>query len=292
MIQSMTGFTEKKAESPTLALVISIRTLNHRFFDWSFRGNQVKELENNLRAVCQKKLHRGRIEVTVDLKFTDQKRWELDINEELLIKLMKAVGKVSSKSSSDVTFSVENLFAVPNIVEMKRKSFKKEEILFLEKIFSDTLDELIKIRTREGRQLGRQIRSHAANITKFVRFVEKQAKKQPALIQNKFKEKLVELGSGTPLTEEKILEEAAFFAQRYDITEEISRLKCHLDYVQELLTMETEEPVGKKLDFMAQELFREANTINSKAQDIEIIKECLKIKNEVEAIRQQVQNIE
>jgi uncharacterized protein (TIGR00255 family) len=288
----MTGYTEKKAESPTLALMISIRTLNHRFFDWSFRGNQVKELENNLRAVCQKKMHRGRIEVTVDLKFTDQKRWELDINEELLLKLLKAVGKVSSRTSFDVNFSVENLFAVPNVVDMKRKSFTKQEILFIEKTFSDTLDELIQIRTREGRQLAKEMRTHVMNIKKAVSVVEKLAKKQPVLIQNKLKERLIELSRETPLSEEKILEETAYMAQRYDLTEEISRLKCHLDYVKELLSVDNEEPVGKKLDFMAQELFRESNTINSKAQDIEIIKECLAIKNEVEAIRQQVQNIE
>jgi uncharacterized protein (TIGR00255 family) len=101
-----------------------------------------------------------------------------------------------------------------------------------------------------------------------------------------------ELDNKISLSEDRIAEEAAYIAQRYDLTEEVKRLKCHLDLVRELLSPESEEPIGKKLDFIAQEIFREANTLNSKSQDIDIIRESLTIKAEVESIRQQVQNLE
>ncbi|MFC2169185.1 endoribonuclease YicC domain-containing protein, partial [Acidobacteriota bacterium] len=117
-------------------------------------------------------------------------------------------------------------------------------------------------------------------------------KKQPLLMREKFMGRLKELDNKTVLSEGKLDEEIAYLAQRYDLSEEIARLKCHLNYFHELLSPKKADLVGKKLDFIAQELFREANTINSKAQDIEIIRESLTIKGEVESIRQQVQNLE
>ncbi|UCE22034.1 MAG: DUF1732 domain-containing protein, partial [Candidatus Aminicenantes bacterium] len=95
-----------------------------------------------------------------------------------------------------------------------------------------------------------------------------------------------------PLSEEKLAEEVAYLAQRYDIAEEVARLKSHIEYALQLLSPKRMEPVGRKLDFVAQELFREVNTINSKSQDIEITKKALAIKGDVESIRQQIQNVE
>jgi uncharacterized protein (TIGR00255 family) len=104
--------------------------------------------------------------------------------------------------------------------------------------------------------------------------------------------RLEELTSEIPVSQERLEEEAAYLAQRYDLKEEIMRLKSHLSYAQELLSPKHEDPVGKKFDFIAQELYRETNTINSKSQDIEIIRESLAVKSEVESIRQQAQNLE
>jgi uncharacterized protein (TIGR00255 family) len=175
---------------------------------------------------------------------------------------------------------------------LRRKKFSKEEVVFLEKCFSHTLAELISGREREGRQLKKEILNHLKNLRRILKQVEILAKQQPIQIQKKLKERLKELGHEAPLSEEKMASEAAYYAQRYDLSEEIARLKCHVDFFQELLSPQKEEPVGKKLDFLAQELFREANTINSKAQDRGVIKQGLVIKGEVESLRQQVQNLE
>lgn len=292
MIQSMTGFAEKRFDSKTLSARISIRSLNHRFLDWNYRGAKIGELENRLRAISQRKLHRGRIEVVIELYFSDPSTWELNINEELLGKILSSLEKLSSRMNKRVNFSVENMFNLPQIVRLNRKGLSRDEAAFMERSFEKTLDEVLRMRRREGREMEKEIRSHLKNIRRSVNRIEKLASKQPSIVQEKLSRRLKELSHGASFSEERLVEEVAYLAQRYDLTEEIIRVKCHLDYVPELLSPERKEPAGKKLDFVAQELYREVNTINSKSQDIEIIKEGLAIKADVESIRQQVQNLE
>jgi uncharacterized protein (TIGR00255 family) len=288
----MTGFAEKYFESQTFSMKITIKSLNHRFLDWNFRAGQLSELESRLRGLCQKTLSRGRIEVFIDVQFTDPARWEVRINEELLAKLIASLEHVSGRLKRDVSFSVDHIFGIPHVIEMKRKNLTTGEVDFIEKCFTKTLKDLVRMRQDEGRRMKNEILIHSRVLRQAVREIEKLGKKQPLLIRNKLRDRLKELGQETRIPEEKFIEETAYMAQRYDLSEEIARLKSHLLYMQELLSSKTKEPVGKKLDFVAQELFREANTINSKAQDIIIIQKSLTVKGELESIRQQVQNLE
>jgi uncharacterized protein (TIGR00255 family) len=288
----MTGYAEKSFVHETFSVKIKIRTLNHRFFDWNYRGSPLGVVEDILRNLCQKKLSRGRIESSVDISFLSPEKWNFRINVGLLKKILSSFEKTPLVSRKNVTFSLESLLNIPHVVEFRRKAFTKEETVFLQESFEKTLDQLIKQRMREGKEIKNQLRMHMRNIRTHLQSLEKQAKKQPLLIRNKLKERIKELNQETSLSENKLAEEASFLAQRYDLTEEIVRLKSHLGYMQELIDQVESEPAGKKMDFVAQELFREANTVNSKAQDIKVIRESLAIKAEIESIRQQVQNIE
>ncbi len=292
MIQSMTGFSEKRSDSKTVSVKFSIRSLNHRFLDWNYRGAQIGEGESRLRALLQKKFCRGRFEVYLELSYLDPSAWELRINEDLLQKILSSVEKFSSRMDKSVSFSVDRVFNLPQVMELKKRSLSADEIAFLEKSFEKILEEVLRMRKREGREMALEIQSSLQRIGQKVNQVEKRAKKQPLLIREKLKRRMMELSHESPLSKEKIAEEVAYLAQKYDLTEEITRLKSHLDYTQQLLSQKSNEPVGKKLDFVAQELFREANTINAKSQDIEITKAILTIKGEVESIRQQIQNVE
>lgn len=292
MIQSMTGFSEKRFHSKTISARMSIRSLNHRYFDWSYKGAQIGEVENRLRAICQKKVHRGKIEVFLELHFLDQSSLDIYFNEDLLEKIISSLEKISSRAGKNLQFSVESLMRIPQVINIDRKDFREDEIDFLERSFERTLTEVLRHRKREGMQLGKALRIHAQNIGKAVERIEKLARKQPLFIRDKLRERLKELMDDVSLSEDRLIEEAAYYAQRYDLAEEIERLKSHLHYIKELLSPKMEEPVGRKLDFVAQELYRETNTISSKSQDIEIIKESLEIKGEIESIRQQIQNIE
>jgi uncharacterized protein (TIGR00255 family) len=292
LIHSMTGYAEKTFVFKTFSARINIRTLNHRFFDWSYRGSPISSLEDRLRNACRKKLNRGRIEVSVDLLHLRPEKWQFWINKDLLRKILSAVEKASPAAQNKMKFSLENLFHIPHVVEFQRRDFTKQEAEFLERSFEKTLNQLIGVRAREGKEIKSQLKSHMQNIRIFIHEVEKRAKKQPLLIKKRLTERLEEMNRENTFSENRLAEEASFLAQRYDLTEEIARLKSHLKYFGEVLSSVGPDPVGKKLDFVAQELYREANTINSKAQDIEVIRGSLSIKSEVESIRQQVQNIE
>ena len=292
MINSMTGFTEKMFHSKAISAKINIRSLNHRFFDWNFRGSQSKELENKFRKICQDRISRGRIEVHVELDFLDSSKLDLFINEDVLAKILSSFQNVSSRTLKNVSLNIENLFSLPHVVQLRRRKFSKEDIVFLKDCFTKTLDELIREREREGRLLKKEIVGHIKNLQRVLSKVEILAKNQPVQIQKKLKERLRELGDEIGLPEEKMASEVAYYAQRYDLSEEIARLNCHIEHFHELLSPKREDAVGKSMDFLAQELFREANTINSKAQDMKIVKYGLVIKGEVESIRQQVQNLE
>jgi uncharacterized protein (TIGR00255 family) len=137
-----------------------------------------------------------------------------------------------------------------------------------------------------------QIRVHVRTVSRAVGRVEKLMKRQPRLVKQRLSQKVKEMNGAAPQNRERLTEEVAYLTQRYDVAEEIQRLKSHLDTALKLVGAPKGEPAGKMLDFLAQELTREANTLNSKSQDIGITKEGLLIKGEIESIRQQVQNLE
>jgi len=292
MILGMTGFAERNFASPKLRLKISIKTLNHRFFDWSYKGVPLGEMESRLRALCLKRIRRGRVEVFLELSLLSPESWNFTINEGLLEKIMASLDRVSRRTGRRLEISLDSLFRVPQLVEVNRKALGPREAAFLERSFSRTLDDVLELRRREGRETARQLRVHIASIRRFVSRVEDQFRRQPALLREKLKKRLRDLNGGSQVSEGKLAEEASFLAQRYDLAEEIGRLKTHLVSFEALVSPKVGEPVGRQLDFLAQELNREANTLASKSQDIRITRESLGIKNELESIRQHVQNIE
>ena len=292
MIQGMTGFAERSFSSGSLRLKISVKTLNHRFFDWSYKGTPVGEAENRLRALCQKMIRRGRVEVFLEMASLCPASWNFSINEGLLEKILGAFERVSRKTGRSLDISLDSVFRVPELVKLSRKGLSGEEIRFLERSFLRTVEEVVRLRRKEGRDTARQIRVHIRNIRRSIGRIEARFRKQPARIQAKLERRLRDLNHNSGVSEGRLAEEASFLTQRYDLGEEISRLKTHLDTLQGLVSPRGTEPVGKKLDFLTQELYREANTLNSKSQDIRITKESLGIKNDLETIRQHVQNVE
>ncbi len=291
-MRSMTGYGEKRFQTPGLRVRVSVKTLNHRFFDWSYKGQPLGGLEARLKALAQKKLQRGRVEAAIDLDFLDPTGWEVLINEGLLEKILVTAQKAAGRLGEDVRFSVDNLFRIPQVVELRHKDLTAAERGFLETAFERTLAEVVKERLREGRETARQLRQHLASIRQALKQVERLAGAQPRNLRDRLKRRLKEMDSVPGAEAGKVETEAALLAQRADIGEEILRLRSHLDAFDDLTREERDEPVGKMLDFLAQELSREANTINSKGQDIRIVKASLAVKGEVETIRQHIQNIE
>jgi uncharacterized protein (TIGR00255 family) len=291
VIQSMTGYAERSFESKRLRVKVSLKSLNHRFFDWSYKGLPLGRVESRLRGLGRQKIQRGKVELWLELDFSDASLWDLAINEPLLRKILTVLTR-AGRRNPDVRFSVENILRIPQVVELRRKNFSRDDEAFILRAFERTLEDLIHERVREGRGIALQLRGHVRNIRAALNRLAGLLRRQPSRFQAKLKTKIRELNNGSSPSEGRLVEEAAFQAQRYDITEEISRLRSHINNVQGLLAPSRKEPAGKMLDFLAQELYREANTINSKSQDLDITRESLLIKAEVESIRQQVQNLE
>jgi uncharacterized protein (TIGR00255 family) len=288
----MTGYAGRNFAFAGLGAKITIKSLNHRFFDWSYKGAPLGELEGRLRTLAQKRLQRGRVEASVDLLAVDPEGWQITVNDGLLEKILTTLEKASRRMGKPVTLSVDNIFRIPQVVELRRKDLNAAESAFLERSFDRTLEDVLRQRRREGRETARRINRHLSLIHQGLRRIEKKAKSQPSLFRHKLKERLKETDGGIPVPGGKLEEEAALLAQRADIAEEILRLQSHLAAFTELAGRERSEPVGKMLDFLSQEISREVNTINSKSQDIGIVRASLLIKGEVESIRQHVQNIE
>ena len=157
----MTGYAEKRFLHKSFSLKISIRALNHRFLDWNYRGAPLGNVEDKLRNLCQQRLHRGRIEVLVDMNFGDTDKWEFHINQDLLNKILAGLDKAAVVSHKQVTFSLENQLNTPHVVQFRRKDLTKEDAEFLEQSFGKTLNLLIRERAREGREIKKQLTIHA-----------------------------------------------------------------------------------------------------------------------------------
>jgi len=292
MIRSMTGFAEKGFHSPFLRAKWTIKSLNHRFFDWIYKGAAIGGVEQRLRVLCQERVRRGRIEVGLDLTSLSKASWEVLINEGLLEKVLASMARITRRTGTGASLSLETLFRIPQLVDVQRKDLTAAETSFLETSFLRTLDLVLKSREREGLATRRQLDIHIRTTERSVRRIERLVRAQPALIQERIKSRVKEFKLESAVSEGKISEEAAYLAQRYDMAEEVLRLKSHSQAIRRALSSKQDDPVGRTLDFLAQELYREANTVNSKSQDIEIIRESLVIKGEIESIRQHVQNIE
>lgn len=293
MITGMTAFAERSFSSESLRLKITIKTLNHRFFDWSYKGSPIGEAEGRLRNICHERVIRGRVEVGLEMALVDAGSWEFKFNEGLLEKILTTVDRTSKRTGRSMQASFDGLLRIPQIFELKRRNLSADELEFLDKCFSRTTDDIIRLRVKEGRETAADARKHLSKIKTAVEKVGRTFNAQPAMLKRRFKKRMLELNDGRQvLPENRIAEEVNLLVQRHDLAEEISRLKMHVADCAVLLSGRKGEPIGKQLDFLAQELHREANTINSKSPDIRITRECLAIKAEIESIREQAQNLE
>jgi len=292
-MDSMTGYAERSFSSKALRVKISLRSLNHRYFDWSYKGTSLGKVENRLRAACQKMIHRGRLEVNLEATFLDPAGWELFINQPLLAKLMGALKRAAGRSGGDVRFAVDNIFRIPNVVELRHKGLHPAEEERLVRAFERGVADLVRARRREGREIGAQVRANLGNLRRSLGRIQARFRSQGGRLKRRLARRFRETANGARLSEDKLAQETALLVQRADITEEIVRLRSHLEAVRDCLSSgkKTASP-GRMLDFLSQEITREANTINSKSQDLATTRECLTIKNEVEALRQQAQNLE
>ncbi|NLC67211.1 MAG: YicC family protein [Clostridiaceae bacterium] len=292
MARSMTGFGRGKVQEEGKLCSVEIRTVNHRYSDISIKmPRQVSFLEEKVRDVVSKALSRGKADIFIAYENYGDDRKDVLVNKALARAYIEAAGTLRDKFGlmDDITVSIVARF--PDVIKVQDAEENEDDVWnFVKKALDMAIENLVKMREEEGRKLEGDILSKTEYIEDRLKQIETRA---PGVIKEyriKLENRIKELTEQKLADENRISMEVALFADRCSIDEEIVRLKSHIEQVRE--TIRSKEPVGRKLDFLVQEMIREANTIGSKANDLAIVKEILEIKCEVEKMREQIQNIE
>ena len=289
MMRSMTAFAGSETEWEGWVIAAEIRAVNHRFLDLSLRlPETLRGLEAELRSLIGEYAKRGRIECTLTLKPTDQTTTTININPPLITALLEASKTIESIAGHSLdTFSALDILKWPGALyqpETDREGLQKAMLL----MFREALQKLVEEREREGFQLAQLIKSRC----EFIQQEASKARQRLPIVKEQLKEKLLSRLSDLALSPDtdRLEQELVYLAQKMDVAEELDRLELHL--LEILKTLDQKEPAGRRLDFLIQELHREANTLGSKSADVETTRHSVEIKVLIEQMREQVQNIE
>ncbi len=292
MIRSMTGFGKATAAYDDKTVSIEIKSVNHRYFEMYARTpRSCMQLEDLIRSQLQKKIVRGKIEVNVNISFTGSEDVKISVNKELLKNYLDAFNEISEEFSlkNDVSASIALRIPDALVSETKEMDMDKlwSEVL---PVLEEAVDALIDLRTREGGRIAEDIISKCEFIKENVKYIEARSEKLVEEHETKLRNRIIQLLGDTHVDEQRLLTEVAIMADKVAIDEEITRLNSHCAALAEMF--ESGESNGKKMDFIIQEMNREVNTISSKIGDIDITKKIIELKNCIEKIREQIQNIE
>lgn len=271
---------------------MTMQSLNRKFLDFSFSlPLEFRGLENEMSSWIGKEIQRGRIQVKLEPTFPESKTPTLLPNLDLARQLKAAAMTISQAVDVDQNkLLLDLLTKTDGLVSTNDLSHQEQYLTLIKSAFKGALDQLIEMKTREGKILEEDFLPKIGILEKSIDIIEKKAPSQVEFYRKKLIERLDILKLGVA-EEPRILTEVALFADRVDISEEISRFRSHLTQFKELM-VSPKQTLGKTLEFLLVELFREINTIGSKSQQIELIQEVLKVKAEIERMREQIQNIE
>lgn len=291
MIRSMTGFARATSSSPKGRWAVEIRSLNHRYFEFSLKVPPLLNgFEDRIRELCQNRIRRGKITLNIS-ELESSSLEDVALDEKVLKFYVSAIRKVQRRLGLKGELSVSDLLSLPRIFSVEKKA-KVPEALWasLKPLIEKTLGQLTHSRIREGRVLFKDLTSRIRKIQDQLSHIETRTKGLSEEYYEKLKRRIQNLVNGIAAGNDRIWQEAAILAEKADVTEEIVRLTSHLRLFGEKMAANGE--MGKELDFLLQEMNREINTLSAKSQDFRISKEVVSIKAELEKIREQIQNIE
>lgn len=292
MIRSMTGFGRYEISENNRKITVEIKSVNHRYLDINIRmPKKLYSFENNIRHLIKNMLERGKVDVFISYEDYSEGSMCLKYNEGVAREYFDTITKISQMFGLLNDATATYIAKCPEVVVMEEQAVSEDE---LEKLVSDTVNgalvELVKAREKEGEHL----RCNLFEKTKIMQdIVEMIKEKSPQILKEykaKLEEKVKELLLNSTIDESRIAAEVTLYADKVCVDEEIVRLLSHINSMN--VNLQNGDRVGRKLDFIAQEMNREANTILSKTSDIEITNKGIELKNTIEEIREQVQNIE
>lgn len=292
MIKSMTGFGRGENSIDGLEITVEIKSVNHRYFEFNCRTpRSCNFLEDKLKSFCQDKISRGKVEMYVSVDFVGGSGTTVEINREFADSYVAALKTLAKQYHIKNDISVSTVAANNDVFNFKRAAVDEEKLSAAVLTVADSaVDAFIKMRQNEGERLKTDLENRVGVILEKVAFIEQRSPQTVKNYRERIEQKIKELLDSAQVDEQRIITETAIFADKVAVDEETVRLRSHIQQLCDLL--KSDVAVGRKLDFIVQEMNRETNTIGSKAQDVEILKQVVDIKSEIEKIREQVQNIE
>ncbi len=292
MIKSMTAFSRVQQSNDSGEIVWELKSVNHRYLEPGFKlPDDFKQIEPAIRQQLGQSLKRGKLEISLRYRLTSQDISKINLNEELVKQLRQVEQDVLKIVHEGHSLSVADILRWPGVVDESSRDFSPLHELAVSS-FAEALQQLVANREREGQALHEMIASRCQQISDIVRQVQQRRPQMLEAMRQKWTNQLNDkLAQWSETADEGRLEqELVILAQKIDVEEELDRLLAHIDEVESVL--QRDEAVGRRLDFLMQELNREANTLSSKSQDSETTRLAVDIKVLIEQIREQVQNIE
>ena len=292
MVRSMTGYGRFELLKNNVNYTVEIKSVNHRYFEFSIRTPKgCAFLEEKLKAFFAKRIARGKIEVYVGMEGGSRSNSVVTVNEAVAESYVEALKTLKKKYGLSGKVTLSDVITNNDVFLIERPKMDEEEIwCAVEEAATGAVEAFVKMRETEGERLALDVKSRCEHILNMVGEVEKNVPETLKNYRERLDKKLREVLEDTSIDEQRILTEAAIFADKIAVDEETVRLRSHINQLVSMI--DSEETLGKKFDFVVQEMNREANTIGSKAQNIEITRIVVDIKGEIEKIREQIQNIE
>ncbi len=292
MPRSMTGFGRAEIKNSRFEITVEIRSLNNRFLDIGLKlPKSLNSYEYILKGLTKKKILRGKLTAVVNFKNLMLENGDLHLNHETVQFYHQLLEKIKSQTGIKDEITLDHLLQFKELIEPEEAVFQDDEIkTVLTDAFDKALENLDAMRRQEAENICVDIYSRLAKIKTALNSITDKAKDSPRLELDKLYNRLQERINNKEVDKDRLELELAIMADRVDVTEECIRLSSHLDLFKDVL--DNKDEVGKQLTFLLQEMHRETNTIGSKTSDISISHEMIRLKEEIEKIREQIQNLE
>ena len=292
MIMSMTGFGAAKGVSGKVEVSVELKSVNNRYLDCTVKLPRVYySFEEQFKTVVQKYISRGKVDVYITIDSTKADDVLIKVNHPLAEAYISALRSVAETYSLSCNINAMDMLRFPDVLQAEKRDTDTEQLCAdICKILEEALAGFNEMRAREGDKLCQDISARLAEIERLTETMEGISPRSAAEYRKKLEIRMKEILQTTDIDDSRILTEAALFADRIAINEEIVRLRSHIGQLGDMLR--SREPIGRKIDFLVQEFNREANTIGSKGNDPEMARIVVDLKAEIEKIREQAQNIE
>lgn len=292
MIKSMTGFGRYELDTKERKIIVEMKAVNHRYLELAIRmPKKLGFFEAGIRTLLKKYISRGKVDVFITYEDYTEGKACVKYNKELAQEYYSSLIQMSEEFGIENDIRVSTLAKFPEVFTLEEQSIDEETLWnMLEEVVEGAAKRFVESRIIEGEHLKQDILLKLDRMAQFIDFIEKRSPEIIVEYRQKLTDKLAEILTDTKLDENRIATEVVLFADRICVDEEIVRLKAHIESMKETLTQDI--TIGRKLDFIAQEMNREANTTLSKANDLSISSKAIDLKTDIEKIREQIQNIE